>query len=238
MQDVLGWIKKTVLGSPNWRLASAVQAGDIKKARLAVLQGAAIQGDPEVLEPPLCLALAGGQKSIAIAQDLLDLGADPNEKSTSSGGSAPLHLVPFCEAAPQNAVVLTQLLLKAGANAKQKNNRGETPLTLMAGRACRSDNWALDVCRLLLSYGADPDEPGGSGLSARMMFINAEQEAENLYAYSSYAKKGAGASLLREKARVAREEFESLCEASSIENSVSFQKNSNHGIRVHTKHRL
>lgn len=215
---MFNWITKLGLGPADWRLIRAARAGDVASARQAAQDGA--NPRPQGAEPPLCAALSGAPNALAMCELLLSAGADPNQSSVAPLQSAPLHLLPFCDNAHLVAPALVKALLAAGASAHAKNQRGETPLTLMAGRDCRYQPWALEVCWALLIAGADPREKGGAGDSALEMYQKADQEAQSATVYLGSSAAG---QLARGVARDARVIFETMCERAAIQRQVDLR---------------
>lgn len=117
-------------------IGKAVQAGDLARVK-AILRddpGAIGERDQYIHATPLYWA--GRDK--AMAELLLQRGADPNAQDTS--GNAPLMVVASADVA--------ELLINAGAYVNATNSEGDTPLHT----ASRADLY--DVAELLLKRGA------------------------------------------------------------------------------------
>lgn len=90
------------------------------------------------------------------SRQLLDAGADVN--AVDSDGSTPLHF-----AAKGGSAEVVRLLLDAGADVNATNNKSESPLYNAVGNTTQA---ALEIQRVLLEYGADPNIPAHDGFTA------------------------------------------------------------------------
>ncbi len=85
------------------------------------------------------------EKALAdIAIVLLKHKADPNIKAVQKQNQTPLHL-----AAANNHALLTEILLKSGADVNQQADKGMTPIGIAAKQG------ALEMVECLLKYGVD-----------------------------------------------------------------------------------
>jgi ankyrin repeat protein/WD40 repeat protein len=98
-------------------------------------------------------------------QKLLAAGADPNLLSTKDNWS------PIYFAVSDNNIVLTEMLIQAGASMKTlKINNAKWPLLNIAARGNQ-----LEMTQLLLKYGADPNEQDFFGETALYIAVENEQ---------------------------------------------------------------
>lgn len=107
------------------------------------------------LNGPTLLTLVVSKNNTAMAQLLIDYGANPNREACGS--------TPLISAAQIGSIKLIDLLVAAGADPNQRNAAGESPLYA----ACAMDR--ADAARRLVQLGADPDAKHPSGVSDRMM---------------------------------------------------------------------
>ena len=162
-------------GGLNW----AVTRGDVEAARAFLAVGADPNYEDNFLETPLSHAVHGNRGEMVVL--LLDSGAKPN---IVSFGSTPLHI-----AVLHNRPDIVALLLdhKANVNARTKNG-GLTPLDfavmqrnltiaqLLVERGAELRNpgpllmaatsGSIDIARLLLTSGADPNARDDDGTTA------------------------------------------------------------------------
>ncbi len=93
------------------------------------------------------------QKSEEAARELLEAGANPNERM------AELMVGAAHWAATRSDEGMLRLLLGFGADARLKDGKGREPLHLLGGYG------GAKACEALLEFGADPGAKGGSGLT-------------------------------------------------------------------------
>jgi len=98
---------------------------------------------------------------IAIVQELLQAGADPNIQDED--GHSPLHLLAIGKEV--NIAVIIQLLLDHGANVNCQDHQGKTPLMMKEIK--------LECLQSLLDRGGDPNIPDNTGRTPLMMFSSA-----------------------------------------------------------------
>ena len=100
--------------------------------------------DKKKYEKRLCkLAYDGSEEEF---HNLISIGVNPNCREAEGN-----RWTPLLKAVRNNHIIMTKLLLGAGADPNMTNSNGETPL-LMAAR-----NGSTDVVKLLLSARADPN---------------------------------------------------------------------------------
>ena len=158
-------------------LAAALYKGHFHVAVLLLQCGADMNVTGYNDQTPLQAASVDGR--FDVAQWLLDHGADPNSRRDDNG--TPIHL-----ATANGHLEFIRMLLNYGADVNSTDNNGRTPLHLASSsgkadivrllldygadvRAMDKDGWtplylgrATEVERLLLDYGASPDEVGRS----------------------------------------------------------------------------
>ncbi len=78
------------------------------------------------------LWIATTESSVDVMRELLRRGANPNVRLVA-GGNTPLHM-----AAMNGLAERVELLLRFGANATARNDRGQTPLDLASGRSAET----------------------------------------------------------------------------------------------------
>jgi ankyrin repeat protein len=136
---------------------NAAVMGNIELVRDVLSEG--IPADIDLadlgLNGPTLLVLIVGKNNPAMAQLLIDYGANPNREVRGS--------TPLITAAQMGSVKLIDLLIAAGADPNQRNATGESPLYV----ACIMDR--ADAAKRLVQLGADPDAKHPSGVSDRMM---------------------------------------------------------------------
>jgi ankyrin repeat protein len=145
-----GLVSGNVGGSGNTQTAlwHATSAGDLELVKL-LLQNKALEGAAG--EPALCAAVSNG--NLAIAEILLENGADPDERDTKR--RSPLHI-----ACRQDNHKIVALLMRHGANADRLDTTGKTELAFATLRG----NAAL--VKLLLENGASPRAKCANGKTA------------------------------------------------------------------------
>ncbi|KAL4799843.1 ankyrin repeat-containing domain protein [Aspergillus venezuelensis] len=118
-------------------------------------------------ETPLAIACAEG--NLAMAEVLLDAGADPN--TSGSNGCSPLYL-----ACKVGNLDLMELLLKRRADAEGSTRLGPNPL----GATVKMPE--TEFTSLLLAHGANPNAPiGNPGLNTTALMTAARHNrAENI----------------------------------------------------------
>jgi ankyrin repeat protein/beta-lactamase regulating signal transducer with metallopeptidase domain len=122
----------------------AAKGGQSKIARFLIAHGADIMARDVSDYTPLHVTGWGkGPGIVAVAEMLIDKGADVNEKDRWGG-------TPLMEAAENNHVTLAKLLIKKGANVDARDGNGRTALH-RAARSIRNQ----DVVELLIAEGAD-----------------------------------------------------------------------------------
>ena len=99
---------------------------------------------------PLLVAVRCGNK--AIAQFLLDHGAEVNAAPPGGPAYAPLHI-----AAHEGFKAVAELLIERKADLNQRDGAGETPLHVAVSQG------SLPLAQLLLEHGAAPDLPDHMG---------------------------------------------------------------------------
>ncbi|MEO8255983.1 MAG: ankyrin repeat domain-containing protein [Acidobacteriota bacterium] len=152
--------------------AAAYQAGVSKQL---ISAGANVGARNRRGDEPLHYAADGSPESVAwdpdaqyaIVELLIAAGADPNSKNDS--GVAPVH-----RAVRTRCAAAVRALLINGADALTRNKAGSTPLHLAVqntGRGGSGSAAARDqqqkIIRLLLEYGAGPEEKNAAGRSVR-----------------------------------------------------------------------
>ncbi|KAM4698592.1 ankyrin repeat and SOCS box protein 18 [Rhinophrynus dorsalis] len=99
------------------------------------------------------LHLCDSLSSLRCAELLLQHGANV-DKSTENTQDSPLHL-----AARFGLLAHVQLYLQRGAAINSQNHEGETPLSAACAGKGENESNRLELCRLLLKAGADPEIP-------------------------------------------------------------------------------
>ena len=155
---------------------SALASGEDPNQRydegLPILMKAVLTSEPQIIralldagacpnscvEPSRINALMwAAASSPEIARILLEAGADPNATEAHTTGSCPIH---WAMNGRKTEVKTVRVLVEHGANVNSLNWMGETPLYLAARHR------RLDLVRLLLSAGADPDIATREGYTA------------------------------------------------------------------------
>jgi hypothetical protein len=134
-------------------LAQCAREGDTKAVELFMKAGFHPDSRDKYGVPLICLAARG--KHRAVAEILLARGAQVDLQSEDRGYS------PLMDAAQAGSAELVRLFLDSGANTALASKDGQTALVVAVGR---ND---IEVARLLVAGGADPDFADKLGLSAR-----------------------------------------------------------------------
>ncbi len=134
-------------------LAECAREGDTKAVELFMRAGFLPDTRDKHGVPLLCLAARG--KHRAVAEILVKRGAQVDLQSEDRGYS------PLMDAAQAGSADLVRLFLDIGARPDSTGKDGQTALVVSVGR---ND---VEVARLLVSGGADPDLSDKLGLSAR-----------------------------------------------------------------------
>jgi uncharacterized protein len=98
------------------------------------------------------------QNNPALAETLLKLGVDCNAKNAH--GVTPLHFT-----AERYSVDVARVLIKYGANVNAQDRFGNTPLSRAIFRSTGASE--LELVKLLMEHGANPDIKNKGGESAR-----------------------------------------------------------------------
>ena len=126
------------------------QHDGVRVAQLLLEHGADVNTRRDDHWTPLHIASHFGD--IEIVRLLLDHGADPEANAEGDKGSKPLHQVSYGKYRSQeDGVRVAQLLLEHGADINTRRNDHWTPLHIA------SHFWNIDIVRLLLNHGADPE---------------------------------------------------------------------------------
>lgn len=143
-------------------LSAASRAGNISTLFLAAQSGgresvALLQGANDFSTEDTAGALweAAWQNHVDIVRDLLDRGASPDVTDDSGRSALQVALQPG-----RNA--LASALIAAGANVNHRDDRGHTPLIAAAAFSRRD----IDLLKMLLNHGADPNYMATDGYSA------------------------------------------------------------------------
>lgn len=134
-------------------LAQCVRDGDTRAVELFLRAG--FPPDARDKHGVTLLCLAARSKHIAVAQLLLERGAQLDFQSEDRGYS------PLMDAVLVGSIELVDLFLAKGADPDLSSKDGQTALVVAVGRG------DAEAARRLLDYGADPDIPDKLGLSAR-----------------------------------------------------------------------
>ena len=108
------------------------------------------------------------------------LAAEADIQSTTSTGHSPLHAAASKERYSGNAskdrAPVIQLLLEHGADAKAKDSLGDTPLHMVVFRGEHGPTLdggeVLEAAKILIQYGADPEEPNYKGVNPRQIALD------------------------------------------------------------------
>ena len=134
-------------------LAQCVRDGDTKAVELFLNAG--FPPDARDKHGVTLLGLAARSKHIAVAELLLERGAELDLQSEDRGYS------PLMDAVLAGSIELVELFLAKGADPDLTSKDGQTALIVAVGRG------DADSSRRLLDYGADPDISDKLGFSAR-----------------------------------------------------------------------
>lgn len=115
------WAKRAIGDTNGMRLSPAVYAGDERLIRTLIAEGADLDGrdDDGYVESRFPLFAAADRGNIALAQLLIDFGADVNNFSNYEGTA-------LMAAAAKGNLEMVRFLLNAGANPALINRSGET----------------------------------------------------------------------------------------------------------------
>jgi ankyrin repeat protein len=86
---------------------------------------------------------------------------------------------PLLKAIQQDQLESVQMLLQAGADPNAQSYEGAIPLVKALWQSCEYQT--LEVCQLLLEYGADLDLPNCNGMTARRYMREALREGRTCY---------------------------------------------------------
>ncbi|MBL8870113.1 MAG: ankyrin repeat domain-containing protein [Planctomycetaceae bacterium] len=140
-------------GFGNTPLSIAAHFGRTDAVKLLLKNGAAINGIAGRMTPLQCAVYSEHPETAAC---LLTNGADPN--AADKYGTTPLAI-----AANKGNAILARLLLDAGANVEQEDDRGWRPLHIVLRSTDPTEpNRFATVCTLL-EYGADPNVNNAGG---------------------------------------------------------------------------
>lgn len=150
---------KSAPGKPraSYGFIAAVGAGDVEETKSYLANGsdadASINGTPLLHNAVMAL---NGENGEAIADLLLNAGADPNK--TNKDGLTALHVA--CRRGESNERFV-DMLLRAGADPNRAGGQdGWTPLHIASSQE------SIESARLLLEAGADPNLPDDDGMTA------------------------------------------------------------------------
>jgi ankyrin repeat protein len=140
-------------------LVAAITAGDVEAVRTLVARGAL--GEWEYGDSPLGLAAEAGQ--VEVVRLLLDAGIavdaeDDDDEGGPGGGRTALSA-----AAAADEIAAARLLIERGANV----NHPSSPLANAA--------YSLEMTRLLVEAGADPDQEDAEGRPVVLYAVDAGQ---------------------------------------------------------------
>ena len=153
---------------------SAVYRQDVKALDALLAEGLNINdldGDNRSI---LLNALTASKVDPSFIESLIARGADVNYQEPVEGWTG-LHVV-----ARDHNVPLGNLLLRSGATIEVEDVFGNTPLW----RAAMSNRASLEMIKLLLAHGADPDHKNKTGVSPRDLATGFKQ-ADVLKLYGS-----------------------------------------------------
>jgi len=134
-------------------LSQCVRDGDTKAVELFLKAG--FPSDSRDKRGVALLGLSARHKHVAVAQLLLDEGAEIDQQSEDRGYS------PLMDAVQSGSIELVELFLGKGADPDLRSKDGQTALVVAVGRRDAA------IARKLLDYGADPDIEDKLGLTAR-----------------------------------------------------------------------
>jgi ankyrin repeat protein len=112
------------------------------------------------------------------------LSAKADIQKMTSRGYSPLHAAVFRDYSfrgkAKDRAPMIQLLLEHGADAKAKDSFGNTPLHMLVYRKQHFRHFdigeAPGVAKILVQYGADPDEPNKKGVTPRQTALDADND--------------------------------------------------------------
>lgn len=143
------------------RLHPAAAEGNVAGVLAALDAGAAINAPSPSLEDFTALHLAVSGDHAAVVAALVARGAhlDARSRVGAAGGSTPLM-----ETAPRAATNCARALVEAGADVRLQNRNAWTALHFAASEG------NLELVRLLLDHGAEPNAVNNEGDSVRFVF--------------------------------------------------------------------
>lgn len=152
------------------RLVDAVLSGDEDNLRIALREGAGLDGPPfpdataAMMGPALCHAVNAGRH--AIVKLLLDAGASPNVEAALRSDDFDQEISALHLACSRGDAALVSMLLSAGADPngilKRWTVDGESHAPCLAAVlvSAMEGETRAGLARLLLDAGADPNRPG------------------------------------------------------------------------------
>lgn len=152
-------------------LATAVALGDENRVKdLLALESQRPNSDNN---HPSSLGVAVTMNHVGIVKRLIDAGTDVNARATSTGRT-PLHV-----AASYSRVEMAQTLLDAGAKINATSDTMQTPLHCAQRFSYRDTDKNLQLVRLLLENGADPDAKDANGKTPLQTMLPADAKTVN-----------------------------------------------------------
>ncbi len=151
--------------SPNLSILIASREGNFTEVAESLRNGANVNTRDNQRRTPLMLATIGGHTHIVGA--LLNSHAQPDLKDRN-GRTALMHASASMDALMKSATQIAGLLLRddVAANPNIKNKKGRTALRYAI------DSHNLDLIRLLIDKGADPDETDADGFTLTRHFLS------------------------------------------------------------------